>query len=310
ETKLASSALLVFQTVNDSRDPSVNFGDVLNYKISYKNTTDSQISNVIILAQLDDKFLDMRSLSIPWGSFDGRTNSIIWNQSGVPALAVLDPNEEGSVTFSIKVKPSFTPQSASDKNLKIKSSVQIASGAVPESLAGLPVEYEDMLYVKLQTAVGFGANGYYSDGPITNFGPLPPTVGSETSYAISWQAVNTVNDVKDTVVTASLPLNVKWTGVVEPKDADISYDKEKGLITWKPGVIFAGSGFSIPPQRVDFQLSFLPALVHVGQQFKLISEASLSGTDVFTGKAINKSAQSMDSSLKGVIKQDSARVIQ
>ncbi|MEK7453172.1 MAG: hypothetical protein AAB614_02980 [Patescibacteria group bacterium] len=310
ETRLASSALLVFQTVNGSRDASANFGDTLTYKISYRNTTDTQISNVIMFVQLEDKLLDLKTLSIPWGSFDGRTNSIIWNQSGVPELSVLDPGEEGSVTFSVRVNQNFTPKSVLDKNLKIKSSAQIASGSLPENLSGLPVEDEDTLYVKLQTSLGFNATGYYDDGQIGNFGSLPPMVGSETSYAISWQVVNTINDVKDAVITASLPLNVKWTGLVYPKDADISYDKDKGVVTWKPGIIFAGSGFIVPSQRVDFQVSFLPAIAHVGQQFKLISESTFNGVDAFTNKEINRISSLIDSSLKGIIKSDNSRVIQ
>ncbi len=308
ETQISSSALLVFQTVNDSRDPSADLGDVLRYKISYKNTTDTQISNVIILAQIEDSLVDLKTLNIPWGSFDGRTNSIIWNQSGVPELSILDPKEEGFVTFSVKINSNFTPRSVSDKNLKIRSSVQIASGSIPETLEGLPTEDEDVIDVKLNTTLGFNVSGYYKDGPIQNTGPLPPKVGFETTYAISWQIVNTTNDVKNAVVTASVPPNVKWTGVIDPKDTDITFDQEKGSITWKPGIVFAGSGFVIPSQRVDFQLSFLPALVHFGQPFKLISESTLSGIDMFTGKEFKKTTTKVDSSLKGAIKSGEARV--
>jgi len=301
ETQLASSALLVFQTVNDSRDAAVDFGSTLNYKISYKNTTNTQISNVVILAQIDDAFVDLKTLNIPWGSFDGRTNSIIWNQSGTPELAVLDPKEEGIVSFSVKVKSNFIPSSPKDKNLKIKSTVRIASGSVLDDLGGLPVENQDTLNVKLNTYFGFNVFGYYNDGPIKNFGPFPPQVGKETSYTASWQIINTTNDMKDVVVKASVPPNVKWTGNIDPEDAGIVYDSEKGTIEWKPGIVFAGSGYTIPSQRVDFQLSFLPALVHVGKKIKLLSGISIEGTDVFTGKKIEIRAKDLFLGSKGVI---------
>ncbi len=309
-TKIASSALLVFQTVNGTREASVDLGSTLNYSISYKNTTDTQISNVVIIAKLDDKLVDLKTLNIPWGSFDGRTNSIIWNQTGVPELSILDPKEEGKVSFSVKVRDDFVPTSVSDKNLKIKSFVQIASGSAVDDLAGLPIENSDELEVKINTVLGFNAFGYYNEGPIKNTGPLPPRVGQETTYAVSWQIINTTNDVKDVVVTASVPPNVRWTGVVDPKDAGITFDKERGVITWKPGVVFAGSGYTIPSKRVDFQLSFVPAIVHVGDLFDLLSSSELEGEDVFTKNKIKRVALPIDSSLSGKLKGEKAKVTQ
>lgn len=310
ETQLASAALMVFQTANGSRDTSVNWGDVVSYKISYKNTTDNQISNTVIVAQVDEDYVDIKSLNIPWGSFDGRTNSIIWNQSGVPDLAVLDPKEEGYVGFSVRLKPEFAPSSVSDKNLEVKTVAKIFSGSLPEDLSGLPIEHQDDLTVKINTILGFKVNSYYSDGPVKNFGPLPPKVGEETSYAVSWQIVNTTNDVKDVEVSATIPPNIKWTGSIDPPDAGISYDKERGLIVWKPGIVFAGSGFFIPSQRVDFQLSFLPAPVHIGQTFNLISKATMKGSDVFTGTELSRVIPAIDSTLGGSISQALSRVIQ
>jgi len=310
ETQLASTALLVFQTVNDSRDASADAGDILRYKVNYKNTTNTQISNVVILVQLDDALVDMKTLNIGWGSFDGRTNSIIWNQSGVPELAVLDPKEEGSVDFTVRLKQKFIPESVQDKNLKVVSTAKIASGSVPENLEGLPVEDQDVLDVKVNSILSFNVLGYYSDGPIKNFGPLPPKVGSETSFAVSWQLINTTNDMKDVVVKATIPPNVKWTGFIDPKDAGITYDPTKGLITWKPGIVFAGSGYTIPSQRVDFQLSFVPAFVHVGTAISLVSETSLEGTDVFTGKKVERRLPGLDSTLNGSLNQLESRVVQ
>lgn len=310
ETQIASSALMVFQTVNGSRDVSVSWGDTLHYKISYRNTTDNQISNVVIIAQVDEKYVNIKSLNIPWGSFDGRTNSIIWNQAGVPELSVLDPKEEGFVNFSVKLKPEFTPASPSDKNLEIKTFVKIASGSLPEDISGLPGEDQDELGVKVNTILGFKTNSYYKEGPIMNFGPLPPKVGEETSYAISWQIVNTTNDIKDVEISATIPPNVRWTGIIDPPDAGISYDRDRGIITWKPGVVFAGSGFFIPSQRVDFQISFLPALVHVGQVFNLISKATMIGSDLFTGASLSRVAPAIDSSLGDSLDAVFSKVIQ
>ena len=309
ETKIASSALLVFQTVNGARDTAINMGDSLNYKINYKNTTNAQISNVILLAQLDDSFVDISTLDISFGSFDGRTNSIIWSQSGVPGLAVLDPGEEGFVSFSVSSRSGISPKSLDDKNLEIASTVQITSGSIPEKLEGLPVDSQDTVKVKLNTILGFNTSAYYNDGPIKNSGAMPPKVGRDTTYAVSWQIANSLNDAKNVVIEASVPLSVRWTGVVDPPDAGITFDENTGLIRWEPGVVFAGSGYTIPSQRVDFQLSYQPSIIDVGKPFQLMSESKLTAVDAFTGYEISRSSLGVDSSLRGLIDESLTRVV-
>jgi len=307
---IASSALIVFQTVNDARELSANPGSALQYRIRYKNTTNVQIPNAVILAQLDDTYVDLKTLNIQWGSFDGRTNAIIWNTVGVPELAVLDPKEEGEVSFTVTVKPVFLPKSFADKNPIIISKATITSSSPPEGvLHGLPIESEDTVAVKINTQFSFNENAYYAGGLIQNAGPLPPKVGQRTAFAVSWQLTNTINDVEDVVVKAVMPPNVAWTGVVYPKDADITYNPDTGIIAWNPKTVFAGTGILVPLKRVDFQVAFTPALVHVGQAVNLVSEASLTGSDAFTGLEIRRTVPQVNSDLLGTLR-DEGRVIQ
>lgn len=302
-TSLASSALVVFQTVNDSRDYSTNPGAILRYKIRYKNTTNYQISNAVILAGIDDKYVNIKSLNIPWGAFDARTNSIIWNSIGVPDLAVLDPKAEGEVFFSINVKPVFLPKDFSDKNLTIVSTAKITSSVPPEQLTGLPVEGEDRLEVKINTQFSFNEKAYYQDGVIQNSGPVPPKVGARTTYAVSWQLTTTINDVDGAEVTAVIPPTVEWTGMVSPPDADIKYNPDNGEVKWRAGKVYAGTGILIPVQKVDFQVAFTPALVHVGDLINLLSDAALTGTDSFTGMKIERSAPQVNSDLLNTLRE-------
>lgn len=309
---IATSALFVFQTVNDSRDYTTNPGASLRYRIRYKNTTNIQIPNAVILARIDESLVDVKTLAPQWGSFDGRTNSIIWNSVGVPELAVLDPKEEGEVSFSVNVKSSssFMPKKFSDKNFTVTSTARITAAASPESLAGLPLESEDSLSIKVHTQFSFNEIAYYEGSPIQNTGSLPLRVGERTTFAISWQLSNTINDVDDIEVTAVVPPNVEWTGVVYPQDANITYDRNNGVITWKPGKVFAGTGFLTPPKRVDFQVAFVPALVHVGQTVNLVSAANLKATDTFTGLKMERQVPQVNSDLLNSLKRDEGRVMQ
>lgn len=310
EISIASSALLVFQTVNGSRDYVANPGASLSFTISYKNTTNVQIPNAVIIAKIDETYIDIKTLAVQWGSFDGRTNSIVWNAVGVPELGILDPKETGTVSFSVGLKQTFIPKSFTDKNLTVSAMAKITSSVPPESLGGLPIESEDTVEVKINTQFFFNEKAYYKDGPIVNSGPLPPRVGQRTTYAVTWQLSSTINDVDISEVTAVMPPNVEWTGVTSPADAPITYDPNSGIISWKPEKVFAGSGILIPATRVDFQLAFVPALVHVGQVVNLVSGATLKGADAFTGTRIERSVPAVSTDLLNMIKGDEGRVAQ
>lgn len=306
---IASSALFVFLTANDSRDLTTNPGGAIQFRVHYKNTTNVQIPNAVVLAQIDDAYIDIKTLIVQWGSFDGRTNSIIWNAVGVPELAMLDPKEEGVVSFSAALKPVFLPKNFSDKNLTVTAHARITAAMPPESLSGLPLESEDSISVKINTQFSFNEKAYFQDGLIQNSGPLPPAVGQRTTFGISWQLSSTINDADDIEATAVVPPNVEWTGVVYPQDAPIAYDPNSGIIRWRPGKVFAGTGILIPPARVDFQLAFTPALVHIGQVINLVSGASLKATDTFTGTKMERQVSSVNTDLLNSLKGEQGRII-
>lgn len=306
---IASSALFVFLTANDSRDYVVNPGGSVQFKVHYKNTTNVQIPNVTILATVDDAYVDIKKLSIQWGYFDGRTNSIVWNPISVPELAVLDPKEEGIVSFSVPVKPGFLPQNFADKNLTVVARTRITAVAAPESLSGLPLDSEDTVSVKINTQFSFNEKAYFQDGLLQNTGTLPPTVGQRTTYGISWQLSSTINDVNDIEVIAKVPPNIEWTGDVYPQDAKITYDPNTGIILWKPSKVFAGTSNLMPPVRVDFKLAFTPALTHIGQAINLISGATLKAVDAFTGTQMERQVSPVDTDLLKSLKGDQGRVV-
>ena len=306
---IASSALFVFLTANDARDYAANPGGSVQFKVHYKNTTNVQIPNVTILASLDKTYIEIKTLSVQWGVIDGRTNSIIWNPVSVPELAVLDPKEEGVVSFSATLKSGFLPKNFSDKNLTVVARTRITAVASPESLSGLPLESEDEVSVKINTQFSFNEKAYFQDGLLQNTGPFPPTVGQRTTIGISWQLSTTINDVDEIEATAVVPPNVEWTGNVYPQDANITYDPDRGIIRWKPGKMFAGTGILLSPLRVDFQLAFTPADVHIGQVINLISGATLKAIDAFTGTQMDRQVPAVNTDLLNSVKKELGRVI-
>lgn len=281
-TVISSTALFVYQTVNGSRELSASLGDKLNYKIIFRNTTDVAIPNAVVSVSLDGKVVDLKSLDINWGSYSGVTNSIIWNASGVPQLALLSPGEEGDVSFSVRLIKSISMTNI-DKNLTISSIAKITTDQVPGSLIGIPIGNEDKIEVKLNTNLVLVVSGFYkNNAPIENSGPIPPKVGQKTSYNIVWQLTNMTNDADNVRIEAILPPHIQWENRLSPSDANISFEQSTGKVVWDVGRVSAGTGFVLPVKQVAFQISITPTITDFGRSPALISTSSLSGLDLFT----------------------------
>lgn len=288
---MSSTILFVYQTANDARELAVFPGDTLNYKITYRNTSDIAIPNVIVSAKLEGKAVDFKTLNIKWGSFSGQTNSIIWNASGVRQLALLGPGEEGSVSFSVKLNRVLDVSGSSDKNFIVSSIAKVESDQIPESLKGIPIGNEDKVDAKLNTDLAVSVKGVYKSAPIENFGPIPPQLAQKTAYNIIWQLTNSSNDVDNARIEASLPPNVIWEGKINPSDYNISYEQATGKIVWNIGKIPAGTGFVMPAMQAAFQISIVPGIADLGRIIDLMFETNLSAIDLFTNAVISKQAE-------------------
>jgi len=288
---ISSTILFVYQTVNDARELSVSSGDILNYKITYRNTSDIAVPNVVISAKLDGKVVDFKTLDIKWGSFSGATNSIIWNASGVRQLALLSPGEEGAVSFSVRLKRILDVSGPNDKNFVVSSNAKIESDQIPESLKGIPIGNEDRVNAKLNTDIAVSVRGIYKNAPIENFGPIPPRLTQKTAYNIVWQLTNTSNDIDNARIEASLPPSVIWEGKISPSNYDITHEQATGKIVWNIGKIPAGTGFIMPAMQAAFQISIIPGIADIGRSLDLIFGTNLSAIDSFTNAVISKQSE-------------------
>jgi hypothetical protein len=134
---------------------------------------------------------------------------------------------------------------------------------------------------------------YYS-GSFDNRGPMPPKVGSETTYTVVWSIGNASNEFSGVKVKAILPPYVRWLGIISPSDRDISFDEATGEIFWNVGSIEAGTGIARPAEEVSFQVSFLPSMNQVGTAPVLVSDINIEGRDNFTGNNLSVKKQNLD----------------
>lgn len=285
-TKIIASPLFVFQSVPSLEDEAVEPGEVLNFQIDYKNTTNVGIEKVELTVNLSGNVLDFTTLDIERGSFDTLKNAISWKSGEAPELNILSPGEDGKLNFSIRLKKSLPIEKFSDKNFTITSVARVSSQNVPVSLIGADIAGEHTLIFKVNSQIKLRQKGYYFESPISNSGPIPPKVGETTTYNIIWQMVNSSNDIENVKVESYLPAYVSWQGQIEPKGANVFYDSQTRKIAWEVGKLAAHTGILYPVKQVAFQIGLTPALSHLGEIIDLIGEAQISGKDAFTGKIL------------------------
>lgn len=297
---VASSLLTVGLQVRQGEvfDGVTSAGSRLDFTVMWRNNLPVAVHNATVDVYLDGNLLDLRTLETTLGEYDGEKHAVRWRAGRVPQLTVLDPGAEGRFDFSILVKDDIPINSFSDKNFTIHLRAAISSAEVPPGFEGVNISGEIEREYKIASDVAFSQKGYYFDSRIQNSGPLPPRVGEETTYLIVWSILNSVNDLKNVRVRATLPSYIDWKNVVIPTDSNLSYKASTGEIVWSPGTISAGTGYISPAREIAFQIAFTPALPHVKKVLQLISVSTLEAEDDFTGSPFTRTGTEVSTSLR------------
>jgi len=298
-TQITLPPLSISQTVNQvSNEYIAEAGEMLEYQIEYENTAKVPIRNPVIRVKLQGKAFDLSSLKIDQqGSFDSLTNTIIWESNVLPELSVLEPGEKGKLNFWINLKYPLPISSYQDKNFKVRTIASITSNQIPLTLQHIQIGSQSELEVLIKTDLTLQTKAFFNNSLISNYGSIPPRVGRKTAYTIVWQLTNTANDVINTQVKALLPSYVKWTGRIEPKEADLKYNPVTHQVIWNVDYLPAGTGIILPVRQVAFQIEVVPSITQVGDLIKLIDESKVSGLDNFVNQEVVSTAKSIFSDL-------------
>jgi hypothetical protein len=66
---------------------------------------------------------------------------------------------------------------------------------------------------------------------------LPARVGqtydTKSTYTVAWTVTNTMHEVTDLILTATLPENVDWENITSVSSGEISFDDTTKQVIWK-----------------------------------------------------------------------------
>ncbi|MBI2054764.1 MAG: hypothetical protein HYT39_01550 [Candidatus Sungbacteria bacterium] len=292
---IATPPLSIEQKVNGAREITVKPGDSLRFQLHYKNNLDITLKNISVEVALGDSTLDLATLEIKDGEYNGAKGKIVWNAASFPAFASLPSKSEGDLEFSIRTSATV-PDNI--KTPTITSSAVINAGEAPAGLSGLLLSSEDIITAKFTTKLTLSSRALYHNQYIPTLGPLPPKVGQKTSFVIIWQLANSINDTAGVEVRGKLAPGAVWEGTVNPSNASISFDQGSGLIVWRVGSVPAGTGNIKPSPMVAFLVSVTPGENQINQTPALVSSIETKGHDIFANQDLIMPGEPLTTELK------------
>lgn len=265
------------EQINGSSSYVARPGDWLHYQITYKNVSDSDQYNLVMINKLDGDLFDLSSVKSDTGSSQPGDSSIIFDGGKNSSLQYLPPMGQGTVEFWVKLKDNAAITKPQIVN-------HVAIGAAREDFT-----------TQVSAKIDFTQRGFYNDEIFGNTGPFPPKVAQTTTYTVTWQMKNYFSAASGVKVVAVLPANVLWKGNVFPDTAAaaLSYDNGTRQIVWTIGDLKVGQGVLTEPLNISFQLGLTPNSDQAGAKAQLIGEARVAGTDG-AGDSLDIAAPGLD----------------
>lgn len=290
---LVENPLRVYTLVNGGTSYEADLGEELNVKIYYQNNYSSALRNLKLVVNLNGEAFDFTTLKAPKGVFASNLHQITWDGLYVPELYNLNPHEDGSLEFTVKLKKNWPMVRLDQQNPVLEIKTTIESSNLPENtdLSELP-KSSFVSTVKINTVTDLIVESYFRDptAPIANTGNLPLRVNQPTDFTIHWKIKNTYNALNNVVVQTTLPYWVEFTSQVAGNygPSRPEYDSLTKTVTWSIPIVEAGSGILDKGYEAVFQVRVTPVANYTNQAIPIIGETSLRAIDAFTGKAIEK----------------------
>lgn len=284
---------------NQPKDTVFSVGQSVQYELNYRNNTDVNLKDVIITAKLAGTMFDLPSMESANGYLQG-ADTVIFNASRAPELALVPPGKSGRVAFSVKLRDNFPIVNTNSKNYSVGVDAKIESPTVPNFVSGDSTIGFSQISNNIAGKIELFTRGYYRDptSKIINSGSIPPRVGQSTTYTIHWILKNYATDVSGISIKAFLGPNVRFTGQAESTTGVLpQYNARTQEMTWDIIKIPATKGVISAPTEATFQVELTPSVSQVGQAVKLIEKTSMTGLDQFVNQTLTATSDSIDSKL-------------
>ncbi len=263
--EITKPQLSIFQQINGETNYIAKPGEVLHYEIFFRNISDNPFQDLFLISSLEGDGFNYDTIKVVGGQFKQGDKSIIWDWRTVSKLKFLSRGEEGKVEFWVDLKDSW------DSGAVLKNSVLVS-------------EIKEEFITKVSSNLKITQRADYNDEVFGNSGSNPPVVGLPTTYTVVWQVNNSLNNVDNVRVKATLPVSVNLTGKIFPQSesSKFAFDSASREIVWIVGNINQGAS-----SNIAFQVSLTPNSSQQGSTATIIGEVRVTGEDQYTEELIN-----------------------
>ena len=221
-----------------------------------RNIGPSSFNNLFVTSSIDSQAFDLSTLLSDGGQIRTSDGLIAFDARNVAGLQNLAPQQETNVSFSVKLKDSWSISDSEKNNVVIKNKVDVS---------GISQEFSNKVSSKLEV--------------------IQTALKNQDQYQITWQVKNYFNDVKNIKVKALLPQGATLSDVISPESeaSHFSFDSQSREIVWSVGDLLAGSGTTLV-----FQVA-----AGVGA-LQVIGQATVSGEDQAANMVVQSVAQAIN----------------
>lgn len=268
---------------------SLPIGSSIRGAIAWRNMTGGIVTNPVFTLLLSGEGLSGATVEPVNGYYDELLRAITWTATSDEDIATIDPDESGTLNFSI-IPASPTTKDDIRTTLSVQGTIANLQNEI-KTITGL-----DELMVRYAARLQFASQALYSIGPIKNSGPFPPKANQETSYTLTWTIKPADNPISGAVATATLPTNVTWAGVIVPQSETLLYNQETREIRWNIGSLPKATATQLS-KSVSFQIKARPTLSDVSQSLDLLSETVITAQDTSANAALRVTRPALTTSL-------------
>lgn len=279
---LASDLDLKVLLNGEEKDAFINFGSTLNLKINYKNKgknilRDLEIS-LILTGRPEEGGLSPINFSKLENPKSGKRDlsRITWTKKQIKDLASLDPDQGGEISLNVGLVDK--PFTTTSRDYQIEISTQAKIGAIADIEKELVISSKPQkVYILSDAALSVEGRYYTFEGVTLGSGPLPPRVGQTTNYRIFWKLSNTLHEIQDISIGATLPEGVTFTGRSYVGAGDLRFDLATREIKWTLNRM----PLSVAHLETSFEVSITPTELDRGKILTLLNPTTLTARDKF-----------------------------
>lgn len=261
----------------------------LPLQILWSNNLPSDITDAEIVATFGGNAIDMSSIKAQNSFYNSNTGELVWSKDTLGEFKRLEAGSSGTLALSLKSLPLYTSGKGVLTNPTITVSVSVRGNQFSQGVTGSQATSIATTTFKLSSDFQVSAKSTYKDGPFVNTGPLPPKVGAETTYTLTWTATNSSNALTDGYAKATLPLYVTWKNVISPTSENVSYNSATREVRWDFGSVSPATGYGTSARSVSFQVGLTPSTSQVGDPPELMGDTVSSAFDTYVGASLNRS---------------------